>query len=143
CTVTPPPAPVCGDGNVDAGEQCDDGNSTNGDGCESDCTITPPPAPVCGDGTSLVITEMDFDRGDEKLHIKGRASAGTTISIIDSDNGEILADDIMVREGRWEAEIEDVDDDLERISVISSNGCVVDQDVDAEEEEEEEEEERS
>jgi cysteine-rich repeat protein len=37
---------VCGDGHVDAGEQCDDGNGVNGDGCENNCT----PSPRCGDG---------------------------------------------------------------------------------------------
>jgi cysteine-rich repeat protein len=29
--------PRCGDGHVDDGEECDDGNFTSGDGCESDC----------------------------------------------------------------------------------------------------------
>ena len=29
----------CGDGDLDSGEECDDGNSINGDGCDSDCTI--------------------------------------------------------------------------------------------------------
>lgn len=29
----------CGDGNVDADEQCDDGNQANGDGCSSTCVI--------------------------------------------------------------------------------------------------------
>lgn len=29
--------PVCGDGKIDAGEQCDDGNSISGDGCSSIC----------------------------------------------------------------------------------------------------------
>lgn len=29
----------CGDGILDAGEQCDDHNNTNGDGCSSTCTI--------------------------------------------------------------------------------------------------------
>jgi fibro-slime domain-containing protein len=28
---------ACGDGNIDAGEQCDDGNKNNGDGCSSTC----------------------------------------------------------------------------------------------------------
>ena len=28
----------CGNGKVDPGEQCDDGNNVNGDGCEADCT---------------------------------------------------------------------------------------------------------
>ena len=36
---------VCGDGDVASGEQCDDGNSVNGDGCTSACVIE-----FCGDG---------------------------------------------------------------------------------------------
>lgn len=38
--------PVCGDGNLDDGEECDDGNQDAGDGCSPDCTIEP----YCGDG---------------------------------------------------------------------------------------------
>jgi|GEM_PF-2183127 len=30
-------APSCGDGSVDAGEECDDGNTVDGDGCSSTC----------------------------------------------------------------------------------------------------------
>jgi cysteine-rich repeat protein len=30
---------LCGDGFVEAGETCDDGNTTNGDGCSSTCHI--------------------------------------------------------------------------------------------------------
>ncbi len=33
-----PPAPYCGDGHLDPGEQCDDGNNVNGDGCSATCT---------------------------------------------------------------------------------------------------------
>jgi len=39
----------CGDGIVQSGtcgEECDDGNTGNGDGCENDCTFTS----ICGDG---------------------------------------------------------------------------------------------
>ncbi len=32
-------APSCGDGYMDPGEACDDGNNTDGDGCAADCTI--------------------------------------------------------------------------------------------------------
>lgn len=32
-----PDASVCGNGHVEAGEQCDDGNHRNGDGCSEDC----------------------------------------------------------------------------------------------------------
>ncbi len=37
--------PACGDGRVDPGERCDDGNLVGGDGCRSDCTVE-----ACGDG---------------------------------------------------------------------------------------------
>ena len=47
-----PEAPTCGDGTVQTGEDCDDGNATNDDGCSSTCTHEqePPPHPACGDG---------------------------------------------------------------------------------------------
>jgi cysteine-rich repeat protein len=37
---------LCGNGQPDPGEACDDGNQTNGDGCEATCTPT-----GCGDGS--------------------------------------------------------------------------------------------
>ena len=41
-TATPTPsvtsAPHCGDAGLDPGEQCDDGNQANGDGCRADCS---------------------------------------------------------------------------------------------------------
>lgn len=42
------PDPICGDGNLDAGEQCDDGNSIDDDACSNSCT--PNNNPFCGDG---------------------------------------------------------------------------------------------
>lgn len=47
--------PVCGDGIVQLGEECDDGNLDPVDGCEPDCTQTP----VCGDGTVQTGEECD------------------------------------------------------------------------------------
>jgi len=40
-----PPLNVCRDGIVEAPEACDDGNATNGDGCDNNCTLT-----GCGNG---------------------------------------------------------------------------------------------
>jgi len=37
-TFTPPP---CGDGLIEPPEQCDDGNTVNGDGCSSNCQVEP------------------------------------------------------------------------------------------------------
>ena len=41
----------CGNGEVNGSEQCDDGNTTSGDGCSSTCQVEDAPAPACGDGT--------------------------------------------------------------------------------------------
>jgi cysteine-rich repeat protein len=40
----PPPLPVCGDGVLDAGEECDDGNTVDADDCQASCSL-----PRCGD----------------------------------------------------------------------------------------------
>lgn len=48
--------PYCQDGVVSGAEQCDDGNSTNGDGCDNDCTFTPAgPGDTC-DGQAVTLT---------------------------------------------------------------------------------------
>jgi cysteine-rich repeat protein len=43
-----PNSPVCGDGTVDSGEACDDGNTVPGDGCSATCQVEV--AGTCGDG---------------------------------------------------------------------------------------------
>ena len=86
--VTPLPSeqsPVCGNGLVEDGESCDDGNANSGDGCSAECNVEPgyvcyregmpcelkstdpePPNPkpnpgpiVCGDGTRQGTEECD------------------------------------------------------------------------------------
>ncbi len=47
---------ACGDGVVDSGEQCDDGNTVSGDGCSSVCKIETAGS-ICGDGIVDVATE--------------------------------------------------------------------------------------
>jgi len=44
-TATPTPTSVCGNGRTEPGEQCDDGNRIDCDGCESNCMLT-----ACGNG---------------------------------------------------------------------------------------------
>jgi cysteine-rich repeat protein len=39
--------PVCGNGTVEGGEECDDSNTNPGDGCSATCQLEP----FCGDGT--------------------------------------------------------------------------------------------
>lgn len=49
---------VCGNGTLEGGEQCDDGNTLNGDGCSASCTTEP----RCTDGIRNG-TETDVDCG--------------------------------------------------------------------------------
>ena len=42
--------PYCGDGNLDSGEECDDGNNINGDGCSGVCKTESGPMPVIASG---------------------------------------------------------------------------------------------
>jgi cysteine-rich repeat protein len=60
CIVAPTGAALtCGNSTVDAGETCDDGNRTDGDGCNADCQDEPPggdgggddPGGCCSTGT--------------------------------------------------------------------------------------------
>ena len=40
--------PFCGDGNLDEGEECDDSNNDNNDGCRNDCTFPRSDVPEFG-----------------------------------------------------------------------------------------------
>jgi len=73
-------ATTCGNGLVDPGEACDDGNTDNTDACRNDCTLN-----TCGDG-SLHVGVEDCDDGntvsgdccDSTCHFEaGGASCGT------------------------------------------------------------------
>jgi large repetitive protein len=62
---------VCGDGHLDAGEACDDGNSINGDGCESNCTVTPSAEIVCENLPPLSSGVCSVTAGDATKLFKG------------------------------------------------------------------------
>jgi cysteine-rich repeat protein len=54
-----PGAGQCGDGTIDAGEGCDDRNTTDGDGCSADCAVETVD-PVCGNDVREVGEECDL-----------------------------------------------------------------------------------
>jgi cysteine-rich repeat protein len=69
--------PNCGNGRLDPREECDDGNASSGDGCDSscrvECSFTPCPWPpltapvICGDGrlgSAETCDDGNTDRGD-------------------------------------------------------------------------------
>ncbi|MEP6467125.1 MAG: DUF4215 domain-containing protein, partial [Parafilimonas sp.] len=76
CTPDPAP-PVCGNGKVENGESCDDGNTVAADGCNATCQTEPgfdcvnagevcEAAAYCGDGILQVNLGEDCDDGNRK-----------------------------------------------------------------------------
>ncbi len=60
--VPPPTAPVCGNGALETGEECDDGNTVAGDDCSDICKIEPktvPPPNTGVDSDSDGLTDIE------------------------------------------------------------------------------------
>jgi len=84
---------TCGDGVVNAGEECDDGNLVSGDGCDENCTLT-----ACGNGIHTPGTGEQCDDGNVTAGDCCSASCayeapgtacddGATCSIVDACDG--------------------------------------------------------
>lgn len=93
CAGTPACAPVCGNGRIDPGEACDEGNKTDGDGCDSNCTVT-----VCGNG---IVTageacddgnRIDGDGCDSKCTVTGCGNGIVTAGEACDDGNRISGD---------------------------------------------------
>jgi hypothetical protein len=103
--------------NPGAPEITDNGIDENCNGASDDVSLT------CADGSVLVVDRMKYKRG--RLWIKGRASAGTTVTVINDDTGEVLADGLRTRGSRgvWKTRISELEAAPEWITVMSSDGC--------------------
>ena len=62
CGSSPNNEPFCGDGAVDPGEQCDDGNNVSGDGCSATCKLEN----VVGCGNGAVEAGEQCDDGNTR-----------------------------------------------------------------------------
>jgi cysteine-rich repeat protein len=78
---TVPARPACGNGIIEAGEQCDDGNTGDGDGCSSSClTEAAPPKPVPVDPKVLRGLRINDQRiaGDTQI-LPGRETLSSMV----------------------------------------------------------------
>ncbi len=73
----------CGNGVKDGSEQCDDGNQTNGDGCENDCTWSCQSDADCDDNNPCTGAET-CDKSDPKKPI---CKPGVAVSCTSSKPG--------------------------------------------------------
>lgn len=95
--------PACGNGIIDSGEQCDDHNTANGDGCSASCTIevnSGKDGISCWDlnGNRINDPEEDINHDGrfDALDCKGlqgdtgpEGPAGKSLKVIDADNTEV------------------------------------------------------
>lgn len=90
--------PYCGDAILQTiyGEQCDDGNNTDGDFCGADCTIEPAGSGGGGSsgGGSSGGGGSDTDLGDTAIVVEGKGYPNRTVNIIlDAESvGSVRAD---------------------------------------------------
>jgi len=64
--------PICGNGILEEGEECDDGNNEDGDGCSSICENEGPPAPTASiEGCKYLDSDKDGEISDETETLAG------------------------------------------------------------------------
>ena len=81
-------AASCGDGTVNDAEQCDDGNTVDGDGCSSTCTDEAAPDTNCGNGV------LDGgEKCDGTLFYAGFVDGETTCAFQSYTAGTVTCDD--------------------------------------------------
>lgn len=80
-------AGACPDGNTDAGEECDDNNMMDGDGCDADCTFSCQDDTECQDG--------DPCNGVETCNTMTHACAAATTPL-SCDDGDACTTDTCV-----------------------------------------------
>ncbi|MCK5122731.1 MAG: DUF4215 domain-containing protein [Candidatus Pacebacteria bacterium] len=83
---------ICGDGVMEGGEECDDGNLDDGDGCSSLCVIEEGET-VCGDGVM---------EGDEECDDGNTENGDGCSAICETENSSsISVGDVIINELMW------------------------------------------
>jgi cysteine-rich repeat protein len=93
-------ATACGDGSLDAGEVCDDGNQVDGDGCDSNCTPT-----ACGNGVVSPGENCDDGNtasGDDCPSTCRNGEVSCDNCIDDDGDGQVDATDLACEPGAFE-----------------------------------------
>jgi cysteine-rich repeat protein len=120
------PGGLCGDNSLDAGEACDDGNTSNADGCEANCSLPDcnngivDPGEVCLLGPVSITTDtapqeviaIDLD-GDGNLDLVTANAAGESLSVLlgDSTGGFARLPEVELGINTFAVVAEDFNDD--------------------------------
>ncbi|MEO0460186.1 MAG: DUF4215 domain-containing protein [Myxococcota bacterium] len=80
---------TCGDGDVDFGEECDDGNNDSNDGCQANCFIEP--GYECFPGASDAdLPDVDGDRIPDEADSDDDGTPGTDSGKTDTDSDGVI-----------------------------------------------------
>jgi cysteine-rich repeat protein len=82
CRTLLPCGTFCGDGEVTKGEECDDGNNVNGDGCSAECNLET----VVGSELCLIIIDEDGIDNDMRSVERAAASHGVRPDFLVNDD---------------------------------------------------------
>jgi cysteine-rich repeat protein len=129
----PLPEPFCGDAFVDEGEDCDDGNDVDGDGCSALCETEPEVLETEGQ-IDLLVTVDDVNSDDEPA----QASCSDPLSMVIEDGTlsfdgvcnlpanfvEVIGSGVVADDGTVEGEINFVLNN--RDNVIDFEGVFID-----------------
>jgi fibro-slime domain-containing protein len=85
CTIDASLVPVCGDGALQQGEGCDDGNGRPGDGCSGVCTVEP--GYICPTPGVLCVSVIVQECGDGKIEPGEGCDDGNTASLDGCSSG--------------------------------------------------------
>ena len=126
--VAPPP-PSCGDGSVDAGEECDDANDVDSDACLNNCK-----AATCGDGVVHARVEAcddgNTDDGDGCSALCASESCGDGVvqaneecddaNMVDTDACTATCKNAKCGDGSVQMGVEECDD----ANMVETDACL-------------------
>ncbi len=76
---------ICGNNHVESGEQCDDGNTTNYDGCNAQCKTETP---------AITIDKNDNDNGDDTQQVAHNGAAVYKVTVVNT--GKVSLTNVVV-----------------------------------------------
>jgi cysteine-rich repeat protein len=121
----------CGNGVTDAGEQCDDGNIHEGDGCSPNCkreecgNNIQDPGEVCDDGNTASGDGCAGDCGSEEECGNGVVDVGEDCDDMNNDNTDacVMCQNAMCGDGYKRAGFEECDGDNQGNPDVAGDNC--------------------
>ncbi|MCB2183749.1 MAG: putative metal-binding motif-containing protein [Desulfobulbaceae bacterium] len=111
--------------NPGASEVCGNGVDENCNGENDDVCVT------CPEGGVLIIKKAEYKFEAGKLEVKGRSNINTLITVVDAETGNVLAEDVKVKGGKWKVKIKrlNANDAPVIVEAINSEGCSTEREV--------------